>query len=66
MATQPDVEIRNAPFLDLLPRGSREKVLVNSSRLRYAAGTVVFQPGDADRADILEEGFLTTFGCGRP
>jgi len=61
MATQPVVEVGGTPFLDRMPRKSREQVLVNSARIRYSAGTIAFQPGDPDRADILETGFVRLF-----
>ena len=41
-----------------MPRKSRDQILVNSTRIRYAAGTIPFRPGDDDRADILEKGFV--------
>jgi CRP-like cAMP-binding protein len=44
-----------------LPRASREQILLNSSRISYAAGTIPFQPGDSDRADILEKGFARLY-----
>jgi CRP/FNR family transcriptional regulator, cyclic AMP receptor protein len=44
-----------------MPPASREQILVNSTRIRYPAGTIAFQPGDADRADILEEGFARLY-----
>src|SRR6266550_3489658 len=37
------------PFLERMPIASREQVLFNSSRIRYAAGTIAFQPGDSVR-----------------
>jgi len=61
MATQPVVDLGGMPFLDRMPRESREQVLVNSSRIRYTAGTIPFQAGDADRADILEKGFARLY-----
>jgi CRP/FNR family transcriptional regulator, cyclic AMP receptor protein len=61
MATQPVVDLAGTPFLDRLPRESREQVLVNSSRIRYSAGTIAFQAGDADRADILERGLARLY-----
>lgn len=61
MAMQPIVQLTGTPFLARMPRASREQVLVNSSRIRYSAGTIPFQPGDADRADILEEGFARLY-----
>jgi CRP-like cAMP-binding protein len=61
MATQPVVDVGGTPFLDRMPRESREQVLVNSTRIRYAAGTIAFQPGDPDRADILEKGFVRLY-----
>jgi len=44
-----------------LPRESRDQVLVNSTRIRYRAGTIAFHPGDADRADVLESGFARVY-----
>jgi CRP/FNR family transcriptional regulator, cyclic AMP receptor protein len=44
-----------------MPPASREQILVNSTRIRYPAGTIAFQAGDADRADILEEGFARLY-----
>ena len=61
MATQPVVEVGSIPFLDRMPRASREQILVNSTRIRYPAGTIAFQPGDPDRADILEAGFVRLY-----
>ncbi len=61
MATQPVVEVGSIPFLDRMPRASREQILVNSTRIRYPAGTIAFQPGDPDRADILEQGFVRLY-----
>src|SRR3989442_6182906 len=61
MATQRVVGIGSTPFLDRMPRESREQILVNSSKIRYAAGTIAFRPGDPDRADILENGFARLY-----
>jgi CRP-like cAMP-binding protein len=61
MATQPFVALGNSPFLDRMPRASNEALLVNSARIRYAAGTIAYQPGDPDRADILETGFVRLY-----
>src|SRR2546428_2798324 len=61
MATQPVVDVGSTPFLDRLPRESREQILVNSTKIRYAAGTIAFQPGDPDRADILEKGIARLY-----
>jgi CRP/FNR family transcriptional regulator len=61
VATLPVVDLGGIAFLDRLPRASREQVLVNSSRIRYAAGTIAFQSGDADRADILETGLARLY-----
>jgi len=44
-----------------MPQASREQILVNSSRIKYVAGTIPFQPGDPDRADILESGFARLY-----
>ena len=60
IATNPAVASRRS-FLDALPSKSREQVLFNSTRLRYAAGTIALQPGDPDRADILETGFARIY-----
>jgi CRP-like cAMP-binding protein len=40
---------------------SRDRILANSTKIRYAAGTIAFQPGDPDRADILETGFARIY-----
>src|SRR5438445_12505013 len=61
MATQPVLDPGSTPFLDRMPRESRDQILVNSTRIRYAAGTIPFQPGDGDRADILEKGFARLY-----
>jgi CRP/FNR family transcriptional regulator, cyclic AMP receptor protein len=61
MATLPVLEFISTPFLDCLPPKSREQLVVNSTKLRYAAGTIAFQPGDPDRADILETGFARIY-----
>src|SRR4030081_614708 len=61
MATQPVVDLGGTPFLDRRPRDSRQRILVNSSSIRYAAGTIPFQPGSSDRADILETGLVRLF-----
>src|SRR2546428_14129929 len=61
MATQRVVGIGSTPFLDRMPRESREQILVNSTKIRYAAGTIAFQPRDPDRADILEKGFARLY-----
>jgi len=60
-ASSPAVELASTPFLDRLPRESRDQVLVNSTRIRYPAGTIAFHPGDADRADVLESGFARVY-----
>jgi CRP/FNR family transcriptional regulator len=59
--SSPAVELAGTPFLDRLPRESRDQVLVNSTRIRYPAGTIAFHPGDADRADVLESGFARVY-----
>src|SRR5882762_4310524 len=41
-----------------MPYQSRDQVLANSKRITYMAGTIAFQPGDPDRADILEMGLV--------
>ncbi len=61
MATQPAVDFESTPFLNRMPPESREQILVNSTRIRYAAGTIAFQPGDPDRADILTTGFARAY-----
>lgn len=61
MATQPVVGLGSTPFLERLPRQSRERILVNSTKIRYAAGTIAYQAGDADRADILELGLARLY-----
>jgi len=61
MATQPDIDLGSGSFLERMPQASREQVLLNSTRIRYAAGTIAFQPDDPDRADILEEGFARLY-----
>src|SRR5207245_7100380 len=61
MATQPVVDLGGTPFLDRMPRDSRQRILMNSSSIRYAAGTIPFQPGSSDRADILETGLVRIF-----
>jgi hypothetical protein len=54
MATQPVLDFSGTPFLDCMSSTSRDRILANSTKIRYAAGTIAFQPGDPDRADILE------------
>ena len=61
MATQPVVDTGGISFLDRMPHGSRDQLLVNSTRITYAAGTIAFQPGDPDRADILEMGLVRLY-----
>jgi CRP-like cAMP-binding protein len=61
MATQAVVDLGNTPFLERMPHASRDQLLINSARIRYPAGTIAFQPGDQDRADILERGFVRLF-----
>lgn len=61
MATQPEGDPGNGSFLDRMPPASREQILVNSTRIRYAAGTIAFQPGDSDRVDILEKGLARLY-----
>jgi CRP-like cAMP-binding protein len=61
MATRSALELGGTPFLDRMPRPSREQILVNCTRIRYPAGTIAFQPGDADRADILESGLARLY-----
>ena len=61
MATQPVVDLSGTPFLNRMPRQSRDQILVNSTKIRYPAGTIAFQPGDPDRADILESGFARLY-----
>ena len=61
MATQPVAQATSGSFLDRMPPTSRRQILVNSTRIRYPAGTIAFQPGDPDRADILEKGFARLY-----
>jgi CRP-like cAMP-binding protein len=61
MATQPVVDLGSTPFLERMPRESRDQILVNSKRIEYPAGTIAFQPGDPDRADILEKGLVRLY-----
>jgi CRP/FNR family transcriptional regulator len=61
MATQPVIDLGSAPFLERMPPESRVQILVNSTRIRYAAGTIAFRPGDPDRADILERGLARLY-----
>ena len=61
ITTKPLVDVTGAPFLERMPRESRDQILVNSTRIPYAAGTIAFHPGDADRADILETGFARLY-----
>src|SRR2546421_2156786 len=61
MATQPVVDLGSTAFLDRMPRKSRDQILVKSTRIRYAAGTTPFRPGDGDREDILEKGFARLY-----
>jgi CRP-like cAMP-binding protein len=61
MATQPALGSSSATFLDCMPPKSREQILVNSTKIRYAAGTIAFQPGDPDRADVLDTGFARIY-----
>ena len=49
------------PFLDSIPSKSREQLLLGSTTIHYRAGTIAFQPGDADRADLLETGFARIY-----
>ena len=61
MATQPVLDTAGIPFLDRMPADSRAQVLVNSTRIRYQAGSVAYQPGDPHRADILDGGFARIY-----
>jgi CRP-like cAMP-binding protein len=61
MATQPVLDFSGTPFLDCMSSTSRDRILANSTKIRYAAGTIAFQPGDPDRADILETGFARIY-----
>lgn len=61
MATAPILDSSRAPFLDWMPPKSRELFLVNSTKIRYDAGTIAFQAGDPDRADILDSGFARIY-----
>lgn len=60
MAMKTVVDLRR-PFLDSIPSTSRELLLLNSARIHYPAGKIAFQPGDADRADILDAGFARIY-----
>jgi CRP/FNR family transcriptional regulator len=55
------VDTGGMSFLDSMPHDSRDQVLVNSTRIPYMAGTIAFQPGDPDRADILEMGLVRLY-----
>jgi CRP-like cAMP-binding protein len=57
---KPAADLRK-PFLDSMPSHSREQLLLNSTTIRYSAGKIAFQPGDADRADILDTGFARIY-----
>lgn len=61
MATQPGPEFSGTTFLGGMPPQSRDQILVNSTKIRYPAGTIAFQPGDPDRADILDSGFARIY-----
>jgi CRP-like cAMP-binding protein len=61
MATHPVLDFSSTPFVDCMPSTSRDRILENSTKIRYAAGTIAFQPGDPDRADILETGFARIY-----
>jgi CRP/FNR family transcriptional regulator len=61
MATQPVVDTGGITFLDRMPHDSRDQLLVNSTRITYVAGAIAFQPGDPDRADILEMGLVRLY-----
>ncbi len=61
MASHPVLNFSTTDFLEGMPRASCEQILVNSTKIRYAAGTIAFQPGDPDRADILETGFARIY-----
>jgi CRP/FNR family transcriptional regulator len=49
------------PFSDRLPQGKLELLLIGSSVIRYAAGSVAYRPGDPDRVDILSSGMARGF-----
>jgi CRP/FNR family transcriptional regulator len=55
------VDTGGISFLDRMPRESRAQLLVNSTRITYVAGTIAFQPGDPDRADILDMGLVRLY-----
>jgi hypothetical protein len=55
------VDLGGISFLDRMPPASRDQILLNSTRIRYPAGTIAFQPGGPDRADILENGFARLY-----
>jgi CRP/FNR family cyclic AMP-dependent transcriptional regulator len=61
MATQPVLDAGNTSFLDRLPTESRAQVLINSTKIWYAAGTIAYQSGDPDRADILDAGLVRLY-----
>lgn len=57
VATQAVGDFGSSAFVDRIPHRGSEAILVNSARIRYAAGTIAFQPWDPDRAEILEVSF---------
>jgi CRP-like cAMP-binding protein len=61
MATQPVRNFSSTHFLECVPPPSRDQILLNSTKIRYSAGAIAFQPGDPDRADILETGFARIY-----
>jgi CRP-like cAMP-binding protein len=61
MAIQLMVDVDRTPFLERMPASSRDQILANSTRIRYPAGTIAFQPDDPDRADILVSGFARAY-----
>jgi len=61
MAVQLMVDVDKTPFLERMPPSSRDQILVNSTKVRYRAGTITFQPDDPDRAEILVSGFARSY-----
>jgi CRP/FNR family transcriptional regulator, cyclic AMP receptor protein len=61
MAVQLMVDVDRTPFLERMPPSSRDQILANSTKIRYRAGTIAFQPDDPDRAEILVSGFARSY-----
>jgi CRP/FNR family transcriptional regulator len=61
MTTSRVLDVDSTPFLDRVPAESRQAILANSRRVRYPAGTFVYQPPDPRRPEVLESGFLRVF-----